>query len=185
MKFKIFLIVILGSLNIGVNAQDIYNSEQYGLSFTPPKNWSVLNHKQSSSDPSNSHGKTLVSYYKNPNNIDEKINPTLQVYVVRNNFKTVEAFKKKMTRRNYNKQLINFSIKKKPELVTINGNLGSFETSTYTFINKKDDYLFVKRRRYVFFTKETLIYVSLIDERENEQNTTILNELVNSLKMRK
>ena len=70
MRLKIFFITIFIIFNIVANAQNIYTNDHYGLSFTTPKNWSVINHKQRIADGHGSHGQALVTYYKNANNVD-------------------------------------------------------------------------------------------------------------------
>ncbi|RZL46849.1 MAG: hypothetical protein EOP00_13700 [Pedobacter sp.] len=186
MKTKLNLIIFLiFVVSLKSNAQELFNNEKYGFSVDGPKGWLIINYEDIKKPISHSHGRqNLITYYKNPNNIDGVVNPTIHIYVVPNNFKDINAFNKKMQRRRYEKHLANYSLKDKPQLLTIGGKHGAFEVSTYSTFQKNED-LNVKRRSYVFPTKKFLYCVSLVDEIESEENTAIFKALVESIKIEK
>ena len=101
-----------------------------------------------------------------------------------NPFKDIDEFNKKMKRRRYQKHLTNYSIKEKPQLLAVGEKYGVFETSTYLKSNEKLDLSF-KRRSYTFPTKDYLFCVNLVDEWNNEENVSLFDELVQSIKISK
>lgn len=185
MKTKLNLILfIFFGLSFKSNAQELYTNKEFDFSVVAPKGWHTLHHKDIKKPLRGNHAmQDLITYYKNANNVKDKVNPTINMYVVENSFKTIEQFNKKMSRRRYNTNLTNYSLKLKPQLLTIGGKYGVFETSTYVVDNYLNGEKNVKRRLYVFPTKDFLYYVSLIDERESEENTTLFKALVESIKI--
>ncbi len=186
MKLKTFVILflIIGFVSLA-SSQEVYTNEKYGFSVQGPKGWSVINYKDISVDLRKSHGQQFITYYKNPNNTEEQINPTILIFVVANRFKSIEDFNKKITRRRFNKNLEDYNVKKRPSLINIDGKYGAYEIATYTFINKNNDYLKVWRRSYAFPTKDYLFYISFVDKKDSEENTAIFKSLIQSIKLPK
>ncbi|TKC04640.1 hypothetical protein FA048_19460 [Pedobacter polaris] len=186
MRGIIYLILFsITCLAQNVIAQEIYKNEKYGFSVERPEGWAILNHKDINVGLKKSHGQQLITYYKNTDNIDEQINPTIITFVAANRFKNINEFNKKMTIRRFNKSLTNYNVKKKPELINIGDKYGAFEIATYTIINKKNDYLKVRRRSYAFPTKDYIFYISFVDERDSEEHTNLFETFVKSIKITK
>jgi hypothetical protein len=183
MKKFVLVLLIAVAFSLNISAQEIYKSEKYGFSAENPKGWAILNHKEINIDLKKSRGQQLITYYKNTDNTEEQINPTIIIYVVANRFKNIEEFNRKMTIRRFNKNLMNYNIKHKPQLINIGGKYGANEIATYTIINKKNDYLKVIRRSYAFPTKDYIFYISFVDERDSEENTAIFENLIKSIKI--
>lgn len=182
---KIYLLLFLiFVLELNSFAQEIYKNDKYSFSVQGPKDWHVLNHKDLKGRLDHTHAvQNLITYYKYTEDIYGQINPTINIQVVPNKFKTIEEFNKKMSRRRYQKNLINYSLKSKPQLLTIGGKYGVFEKSTYIVDNKQNGERNVKRMLYAFPTTSFIYYVSLIDERESEENTALFKEVVMSIKI--
>lgn len=171
-------------LSTCLSAQEIYRNDKYSFSVQGPKNWNVINYKAIKGKIDHGHvSQPLITYYKNANNLDELINPTIDIYVIQNPYPSIEEFNKKMSKRNYQKNLIAYSLKTKPQLLTIGGKYGSFTNATYTVVNKKYNRLFVRKKTYAFPTKDYLFYVTFIDERNSEQNTETFLNLLESIKI--
>ena len=174
------------SIGFRANAQKLFSCDKFSFSVVGPTGWQVLNHEDKKDAFNHSHSRqNLITYYKNSNNIVGALNPTISIFVVPNPFKDIDEFNKKMKRRRYEKYLTNYSLKEKPQLLTIGGKYGVFETSTYLTNNEKEEPLNVKKRVYVFPSKKYLFYVNLVDERNNEENVLLFNSLVQSIKIPK
>lgn len=186
MKIKVYYILVLFVfLAQNLIAQEIYKSDIYDFSVEAPKGWATLNHKIITDSARRSHGQKLITYYKNTANTAEQINPTITVFVMPNKFKNIDEFNRKMTLKRFDKNLSNYNVKHKPTLINVDEKHGAFELATYNINNQKNEYLKVKRKSYAFPTKDHIFYIQCIDERYSEENTSIFDMLIKSIKISK
>lgn len=185
MKTPALFLLFLLSFSTILYAQDRYINEKYGFSIEKPKDWLILTHQDLSNDLNIRHGQYLITFYKYAKEADQKVNPTINIHLRPNKYKTFKRlFREHLYDEKWKYNRPGFDYKDTTStIVEKNGVKTIYNNATYLIINENKESLNVETKSHLFFSRKYLCTIKLYTNQKNKAYDQIFESLVQSIKI--
>ena len=202
MKFFCVLLSVLFILVCRINAQDVFESKQFGIKMSKPQNWIAATNTdlQNNLDKikfndeeiqkvlnSNKGIITLSTYYKYKIDSVAGLIPTIKVTVRANPTTNMTEFKQVMAVSTDRVKTVvkNFEFIENFKEVNVSGFPSLYYNCRYSLTLANGDNMKVRNRYYMIPKGAYFISISLMDNETNEDCTQVLDNFIKNLKLTK